>query len=95
LPTRYNDDALVEPEKFLLIAEEIVAQFGAVTMHPEPLRGTWVSEGSRYEDENVKLVVDVEDTGENAAFFIRQKQILKKRFRQLDIWIVSYEIRLT
>jgi hypothetical protein len=39
--------------------------------------------------------VDVEDTPENGEFFVRLKQQLKERFRQIDIWIVSYEIRLT
>ena len=52
-------------------------------------------QGQSYEDENVRLFVDVEDTPENVAFFARYKQQLKERFRQIDIWIVSYEIRLT
>jgi hypothetical protein len=44
---------------------------------------------------NARIFVDVEDTPENAAFFARYKQVLEKRFRQIDIWIVSFEIRLT
>jgi hypothetical protein len=45
--------------------------------------------------QDVRLFVDVEDTVGNAAFFQRFKGILKERFRQIDIWIVSYEIRVT
>ena len=41
------------------------------------------------------LFVDVEDTPENAAFFQQFKMILKERFRQIDIWIISHEIRIT
>jgi hypothetical protein len=39
--------------------------------------------------------VDVQDTEENAEFFRGLKQTLKERFRQIDIWIISYEIRIT
>ena len=28
-------------------------------------------------------------------FFVQLKQTLKERFRQIDIWIISYEIRIT
>jgi len=62
---------------------------------PETLRGIWIHGGRRFEEDNVRLFVDVEDTAENAAFFGRFKTTLKERFRQIDIWIVSYEIRVT
>ena len=32
---------------------------------------------------------------ETEAFFVQLKQALQERFRQIDIWIVSYEIRIT
>jgi len=48
-----------------------------------------------FEETNVRLFADVEDTPESAAFFERYKLILKERFEQIDIWIVSYEIRIT
>ncbi len=50
--------------------------------------------GVRFEENNLRVFVDVEDTPENAAFFQRFKVALKESFRQIDIWIVSYEIRL-
>ncbi len=95
LPIRYNDGTPVEQAKYLATAEDIVAQFGAVTLQPEISRGIWLYQGIRYEEENVRFYVDVEDTSENATFFARFKQTLKERFRQVDIWIVSYEIRIT
>jgi len=95
LPTRYNDGAPIEQPKFWETAEEIVARFGGVTWQPEILRGIWLHEGKRYEEENVKFFIDVEDTAENTAFFAQLKLALKQRFRQIDIWIVSYEIRIT
>jgi hypothetical protein len=95
LPTRYNDGGPVEPEKFLLTRREIAARFGALTFMPEPAHGEWSHQGARYEDVNIRIIVDVDDTPDNAEFFRRLKQTLKDRFQQIDIWIVSYEIRIT
>ena len=95
LPTRYNDGAPVEREKFLLTNRELSLQFGAASFLPEPLHGTWIHKGQLFEEDNVRPFVDVEDSAENAAFFARYKETLKERFRQIAIWIVSYEIRVT
>ena len=95
LPARYNDGAPVSADEFWAVAKELVAQFGAISYLPEPFQGLWVHQGQTYADQNVRLFVDVEDTAENAAFFQRFKTVLKERFRQIDIWIVSYEIRVT
>lgn len=94
LPTRYNDGAAVEREKFLATNGELARQFGAVSFLPETLHGIWIHEGKRFEEDNIRLFVDVEDTPESAAFFQRFKTILKARFRQIDIWIVSYEVQI-
>ena len=95
LPTRYNDGTAVESEKYLATNRDLALQLGAVSFFPETFRGIWLHEGQWFEENNVRLFVDVEDTTENAAFFQRFKVILKERFRQIDIWIVSYEIRLS
>lgn len=95
LPTRYNDGAPVERSLYLLTNRELAGQFSAVSFLPEALRGIGHHQGQTYEEENVRVFVDVEDAAENAAFFARYKQALKERFRQIDIWIVSYEIRLS
>jgi hypothetical protein len=84
----------VEREKILLTNGDLARQFGAVSFFPETFRGIWIHEEKRYEAENVRLFVDVEDTPENAAFFREFKTKLKQRFRQIDIWLVSYEIRI-
>ena len=84
----------MEPEKFLITRREIAARVGALTFLPQPVQGEWTHGQVRYEDINVRIVADVEDTSENAAFFIQLKHILKERFQQLDIWMVSYEIRI-
>ena len=70
-------------------------RFGAVSFLPEALRGIWIHQGQEFAEDNVRLFVDVEDTPANAEFFRRWKEIVKERFRQIDLWIVSYEIRIT
>ncbi len=52
-------------------------------------------QGLRYEENNLRVLADVEATSENETFFARFKEVLKQRFDQLDIWIVSYEIHIT
>ena len=95
LPNRYNDGSPVESEKFLATYEELLVQFGGLSVQPEALQGFWIHEGARFEDFNRRVFVDVEETAELESCFVRFKQTLKERFRQLDIWIVSYEIRIT
>src|SRR5437762_641334 len=92
LPTRYNDGTPVEPIKYLVTRREIAARFGALTYWPQPVQGEWTHREVRYEEPNIRIVVDVEDTPENTAFFLGLKKNLKERFQQLEIWIVSYEI---
>ena len=94
LPTRYNDGSPIEPEKYLITRREIGARFGALTLLPQPVYGEWTHERVRYEDINLRIIVDVEDTPENTEFFVRLKQDLRRQFRQVEIWIVSYEIRI-
>jgi hypothetical protein len=94
LPTRYNDGTPVEAEKIDNVLQELGARFGGVTLAPETLRGVWFHKGQRFEELNFRLFVDVEDTQENIDFFLRYKEILKEHFRQLDIWIVSNEVRI-
>ena len=59
LPTLYNDGTPVEPEKFFKTQEELVAQFGALTTSPERVQGVWVHQGQRFEDQHLRLLVDV------------------------------------
>ena len=94
LPTRHNDGSAVGAAEFMATRQELVAQFGACSFFPEAFHGTWISQGQTFEDENVRICVDIEDTLENAAFFERLKPRLRSRFRQLEIWIVSFEIRV-
>lgn len=94
LPLKYNDGTPVEPEKFQETRRELVAQFGALTMDAPPVSGLWISGGREYRDELIRFVVDAEATPDTDAFFRDFKERLKDRFRQVEIWITAYPIRL-
>lgn len=94
LPLKYNDDTAVEPERFQETRRELVERFGALTMDAPPVSGLWVSGGHEYDDELIRFVVDTEATPDTDEFFRLFKERLKDRFRQVEIWITAYPIRL-
>ncbi|MBC8235682.1 hypothetical protein H8E77_39550 [bacterium] len=63
-------------------------------MEPQGFRGIWIDEGVEYEDELIRFVLDVEDTPETEEFFRDFKEVLKERFKQLDIWMTIHPIRI-
>ena len=92
MPRTHNDGRPVNQEEFYRTRDDLVAQFGAVSLSPHSVLGTWTHEGQRYEDESMKLVVDVEDLAENRQFFFDLKLVLRERFEQIEIYIVSYPL---
>ncbi len=95
LPLKYNDGSSVEPEKLLQTKQDLVQKFGALTVDPYPVQGLWTHQGLSYQDALLRYVVDVtEDTAAVHMYFGEFKEILKARFRQLDVWIVAYRIRV-
>jgi hypothetical protein len=92
LPLRHNDNRPVSGEQFEQTREDLIVQFGAVSILPHTVLGVWVYEGTRYEDELLRLVVDVDDTPENRQFFTSYKATLLERFDQIEIYIASYPV---
>ena len=92
LPLKHNDGGPVSDDKLNETREELVEQFDAVSVVPNPIVGIWLHDGVRYEDASVRLIVDVEDTPANRQFFIDWKPKLLERFEQLEIYIASYPV---
>lgn len=92
MPLTHNDGRPVSPDKFVQTNEELIEQFGAVSVLPHSVHGIWVHEGARYEDESRRLTIDVDDIPENREFFALWKSTLLERFEQLEIYIISYPI---
>ncbi len=92
LPRIHNDGRPVNPEKFQQTRDELIAQFGALSFYPQPILGVWLHQGTRYEDELVRISIDVDDSPENHLFFVQLKSTLLERFEQLAIYIASYPV---
>jgi len=43
---------------------ELASHFGGLTLPSEPLAGVWLHRGQRFDDSNVCVVVDVEESPE-------------------------------
>jgi hypothetical protein len=65
LPLFYNDGRLIEREKFLQTDDEIVLRFGAASTDTVVVRGQWLYQSTRYQDQLIRVRVDVEDVPEN------------------------------
>jgi hypothetical protein len=94
LPLAHNDGTPVNPEKHSRTCEEIADKFGAYSVFPYTVRGVWVHESQRYEDHSLRLTTDVEDSPENRQFFAEFKLVLRERFEQVEIYVVSYPIEV-
>jgi hypothetical protein len=92
LPQRFNDGQAVPDELFAETLLELRQQFGAVSSETQIIRGLWEHAGQFYRDELIRIFVDVPDTAENQQFFREWKELLKARFRQIDIRMTTYLI---
>ncbi len=94
LPLRYNDGQPIEPEKFDRTNLELIERFSATTADMITAVGSWKYQGTLYEDQLLRLIVDVPATEPADDFFRAYKEVLKARFAQTDIWISSHEIQI-
>jgi hypothetical protein len=92
LPLRYNDGRRIEEEKFDRTNLELIERFSATTADMITAIGSWKYEGTLYEDQLLRLIVDVPGPVPADDFFRDYKETLKSRFNQIDIWISSHEI---
>jgi hypothetical protein len=92
LPLLYNDGSKIEKEKFLITNEELVERFGAATTDSTRIVGRWIYQNQLYEDKLIRIIIDVPESEDSETFFRQYKEVLKERFKQIDIWITSYEI---
>ena len=92
LPRRFNDGSLVPKRQFTKTLLDLREKFGAVSCETQAIRGQWQFGGEVFQDELVRIFVDVDDQPEVRSFFREFKEQLKQRFQQLDIWMTSHPI---
>jgi hypothetical protein len=94
LPLRFNDGSEVPDELLADAVLELRTHFGSISLETQIIRGQWIPAGQTYSDELVRAFVDVPDTPKARKFFQQLKPKLKRRFKQLDIWITTYPIEV-
>jgi hypothetical protein len=94
LPLFYNDGRPIEDQKFLEADDELVATFGATSTDTVVVRGHWLYQSTIYEDRLIRVRLDVEDHAENWQKMRDFKEVLKRRFEQIDIWISAHRIEI-
>jgi len=92
LPLFYNDGRAVERRKFVITDDELVRSFGATSTDTVVVRGQWLYQSTTFSDQLVRIRIDVDDTPENWQKMREFKDVLKRRFEQLEIWITSHRI---
>ena len=94
LPLRFNDGQPVPDELVGETLLELRQRFGAVSAETQVIRGHWQYEGEVYRDDLVRVFVDVANSEEIRDFFTTFKEQLKARFKQLDIWMITYLVEV-
>jgi hypothetical protein len=92
LPLFYNDGRPVEREKFVETDDEVVQRFGAASTDTVVVRGRWLYQSTLYQDQLIRVRLDVEDTPERWQSVRNLKETLKVRFDQVDIWITAHRV---
>ena len=92
VPLVFNDGNPVPEALVSRTFIELREKFGAVSWETQVVRGGWEHEGTVYQDNLTRFVVDVPDLPEHREFFKRLKEELKQRFNQLDVWITSHPV---
>lgn len=93
VPLRFNDGTSVPQALLEQTRQDLENRFGAVSSEGQIIRG-FDRETSAREDRLVRYFTDVPDTPENLAFFRAEKERLKERFQQEEIWIATHPIEV-
>ena len=92
LPLRFNDGQPVPDELIADTLIELRERFGAVSCETQTIQGQWQHQEQVFRDDLVRVFVDVLDEEENRRFFVEFKAQLKRRFKQIDIWMTTYPL---
>jgi hypothetical protein len=94
LPLRFNDGRGIPAELVAEAVLEIVDHFGAASYETQKVEGHWRHGGILYQDDLVRVVVDVPDSARNRQWMKQFKDRWKVRLEQLELWVVSYRIEV-
>ena len=90
VPIFYNNGTNVEAEKYRIMFEDLVKQFGAVSSEDNNIiKGYWINpqDNKAYADKNKVYWIIVPDTEENRQYFVNFQDKLESLFDQESILI--------
>ena len=90
VPIYYNNGTNVEAEKYKIMFEELVKQFGAVSSEDNNIiNGYWINpqDNKAYADKNKVYWIIVPDTEENRQYFVNFQDKLESLFDQESVLI--------
>lgn len=90
VPIYYNNGTNVEAEKYRIMFEELVKQFGAVSSEDNNIiNGYWINpqDNKAYADKNKVYWIIVPDTEENRQYFVNFQDKLESLFDQESVLI--------
>lgn len=90
VPIFYNNGTNIEAEKYRILFEELVKQFGAVSSEDNNvINGYWINpqDNKAYADKNKVYWIIVPDTEENRQYFVNLQNKLESLFNQESILI--------
>jgi hypothetical protein len=94
LPLRFNDGKEIPDALIAQTLLELRQKFGAISVESQTIRGHWQHRTKVYRDDLMRVFLDVQDIPANRQWFESMKVRLKKRFKQLDIWMTTYPIEV-
>jgi len=94
LPLQFNDGSPVPQEWLADAAFEVALKFGAASFETQTIKGTWINRGTTYRDDLARLVVDVADIEENREWMRAFRDRWKAQLKQLELWMVSYQVEV-
>ena len=100
LPLNDNQGLPFPEDDFATIASELRQRFGGLTrMRPSQevaWLGEWLETATQtlYRDEVISYQILADATDENESFFLEFKSILKMRFHQEDIFMISFPVKV-
>jgi len=93
VPLHDNEGNPFDPAEIVQVRDEITEKFGSLHFQPSaPYYGPWEHKGVVYEDKLLLFIVDGPPEETDVQWFQAYKEELKGRFRQLEIYLVAYEV---
>lgn len=94
LPLQFNDGENIPDEWLGEANSEFADHFGAASFETQIIKGQWTNAGSVYSDQLCRFVIDVQDSAENQRWMKGYRDRWKSRLKQLELWLVSFQIRV-